>query len=204
MTMTCMIDECSGRAKARGWCSKHYQRWVHHGDPLALSRTAPGVLLKFLHEVAVPYPGDDCLIWPFAKNPAGYGKVSINGVQVHTNRYVCEAAHGVPPSPEHEAAHSCGKGHTGCISPSHLHWATPQQNQQERVLHGTDNRCEKHPMAKLTESDVRAIFALMGTQTQIEIALKYGVDRRHVGLIHRGKTWKSLDLRTGAYRKDAA
>lgn len=29
----CSIAECGDAVKARGWCSKHYQRWVKHGDP---------------------------------------------------------------------------------------------------------------------------------------------------------------------------
>lgn len=29
----CSIDDCERRAYARGWCSKHYQRWLAHGDP---------------------------------------------------------------------------------------------------------------------------------------------------------------------------
>lgn len=30
---TCDIDGCPNIAQARGWCSKHYQRWRVHGDP---------------------------------------------------------------------------------------------------------------------------------------------------------------------------
>lgn len=31
----CSIDNCNNKVLARGWCSKHYQRWKNHGDPLA-------------------------------------------------------------------------------------------------------------------------------------------------------------------------
>lgn len=31
---TCTIDGCDARALARGWCSRHWQRWKRHGDPL--------------------------------------------------------------------------------------------------------------------------------------------------------------------------
>lgn len=33
----CSVEGCESpvRVKSRGWCSKHYQRWWKHGDPLA-------------------------------------------------------------------------------------------------------------------------------------------------------------------------
>lgn len=33
---TCSVEGCTGhpRRGGRGWCGKHYQRWVRHGDPL--------------------------------------------------------------------------------------------------------------------------------------------------------------------------
>lgn len=34
MQAVCMIKDCSSPALARGWCSKHYNRWRAHGDPL--------------------------------------------------------------------------------------------------------------------------------------------------------------------------
>lgn len=36
---TCSIGGCGGGVLARGWCSKHYQCWKHHGDPLAVKRS---------------------------------------------------------------------------------------------------------------------------------------------------------------------
>lgn len=31
----CSIPDCTGKARKRGWCGKHYERWRTHGDPLA-------------------------------------------------------------------------------------------------------------------------------------------------------------------------
>lgn len=36
----CSVGECDGVSVTRGWCSKHYQRWWAHGDPLML-KTKP-------------------------------------------------------------------------------------------------------------------------------------------------------------------
>lgn len=33
---TCEVDGCSQEHCARGFCTKHYQRWQRYGDPLAL------------------------------------------------------------------------------------------------------------------------------------------------------------------------
>lgn len=30
---TCSVEGCENRARKRGWCGKHYQRWVKHGHP---------------------------------------------------------------------------------------------------------------------------------------------------------------------------
>jgi 5-methylcytosine-specific restriction endonuclease McrA len=33
-TRTCSVDGCAGDVIARGWCSKHYQKWRKYGDPM--------------------------------------------------------------------------------------------------------------------------------------------------------------------------
>ena len=45
--MTCTVEDCPNKVRARGLCGKHYQRWKKHGDPLvalpsATPRVAPG------------------------------------------------------------------------------------------------------------------------------------------------------------------
>lgn len=32
-TRICAVDDCDRVAEARGWCGRHYQRWVKYGDP---------------------------------------------------------------------------------------------------------------------------------------------------------------------------
>lgn len=154
----------------------------------------------FLDNVAIPFDGDECLIWPHKRKATGYGEIRVLGVKnkwVMVHRVVCEAVNGPPPSKRHQAAHSCGKGHEGCVSPKHLRWATPQENAADRIAHGTDNRGERNGRAKLTRRQAREILDLKGQMLHREIAEKFGVSDNLVSAIHTGRRWASLHEATG-------
>jgi hypothetical protein len=34
----CSVETCDKPAQTRGWCERHYRRWVRHGDPLVAKR----------------------------------------------------------------------------------------------------------------------------------------------------------------------
>lgn len=192
----CRIEGCEANARyseggRNGLCRAHRLRAMRHGDPLG-GVTARGSAQKFLEEVVLAHRGAECLDWPFARSEKGYGKIG-KGTRVH--RLVCERVHGPPPSPDHDAAHSCGRGHMGCVNPQHLRWATKSENQMDRLAHGTDNRGEDHPLAVLTEAQVMEIWASRGRVTQRALAERYGVAVGTIGNIHRGATWGWL---TGA------
>ncbi|SOC45767.1 hypothetical protein SAMN05892877_117156 [Rhizobium subbaraonis] len=188
---TCSIDGCARPTKAKSLCQAHYTRLRVHGHPLA-GRTAEGEPLRFLQS-AIAYDGDVCLRWPYGHNGDGYGLIWQDGKFKLVTRLVCEAVHGPPPTPDHESAHSCGKGHEGCCAPNHLHWATTSENHLEKANHGTDNRGGKHPMVKLTDEDVRTIRTLHGKLLQREIAELFGIGRVQVGRILSGQRWGHLD-----------
>ncbi|MGA0604875.1 HNH endonuclease [Phenylobacterium sp. VNQ135] len=183
----CSIEGCGKPHKARGWCRQHYERWQDHGDPEGGS-TAKGAALDWLR-AHVSFDGDDCLPWPFATRSKGYGVIRIDGQAWAAHRWMCEQAHGPPPSPDHEAAHSCGKGHEGCVNPRHLRWATSAENKADMLVHGTRRRGQQHQSAKLTEADVRHIRALQGQRTLAEIGAQFGISTSAVSLIHLRRNW---------------
>lgn len=187
----CSIDGCGKPHDSKGYCKAHYHRLSRHGDPLG-GGTSHGEPLRFIHEVAIRHAGAECLTWPFGKNADGYGKIHINGKLVGTHRYVCELVHGAPPTPSHEAAHSCGKGHEACIAPEHLSWKTPAENEADKLEHGTHNRRERHGLAKLTESQAREILAMKGKETKRDLAERFGVSYHAVYDIHNGRRWASI------------
>lgn len=181
----CSIPDCDRKRFARGWCRNHYARWFRTGTPHGTG-TPPGEPKRFIEEVALPFDGDECLIWPYTRDGFGYGKTS-DGSYVH--RLVCEAANGPPPSPSHEVAHSCGNGHGGCISPKHVRWATRGENARDKVLHGRSLRGAKNPTAKLTEAQILQIRSLKDELTQAAIAKKFGVSKQTISLILKGEVW---------------
>lgn len=129
------------------------------------------------------HQGKRCLIWPFSLNTNGYGHLKLPGSvnkTVYAHRIMCQLAHGDPPTPEHEAAHSCGNGHAGCVNPLHLSWKTTSENGLERRQHGTVPRNNK---PKLTLAQRTEIRALKGIKSQPEIAAIYGITPHYVSYI---------------------
>lgn len=188
----CSVEKCDKIARTRGWCRDHYRRWQKHGDPLS-GRTPRGERERYFREVVMTYEGDECMQWPFSKNSRGYATTHRNGQPHLCSRLVCEEANGPPPTPEHEAAHSCGNGHLACVTKRHISWKTRAENQADKLTHGTHNRGERHNMAKLTENDVLAIRALQARHTQDDIAKRFSISRRNVSDIINRKTWDWLE-----------
>lgn len=184
---TCTVEGCNTKHFGHGYCGKHYYRWRQHGDPLG-GKLEAGVKLEWIHSVALKYDGEDCLAWPFiAKAKFGYGRLRVDGRQWEAHRYICIQAHGNPPSKNHHAAHSCGNGDKGCCNPHHLRWATPQENRDDTLIHGTRNRGERNGRAKLTESDIRAIRASQRSNSALADA--FNVSKTTVFEVRNGKRW---------------
>ncbi|AII27768.1 hypothetical protein B9J07_12890 [Sinorhizobium sp. LM21] len=151
-----------------------------------------GEAQEYYRSVVLAYDGEECLIWPFSCAGNGYAQMYRDGQPRVVSRLVCEDAHGAPPSAIHQAAHSCGKGNSGCVAKAHLSWKTPSGNQLDRNSHGTGIRGERHPSAKITEAQVREIRRLKGKEAQTSIAARYGVSRQVVADIHQRRTWAWL------------
>lgn len=138
-TDICTVEGCEKPARTKSLCSAHYRRLWRHGDPTA-GRTEVGEPERYIREVALTHGGGDCLIWPYSRKTDGAAQINLGGRSVIVARMVCEEVNGPPPTPAHQAAHSCGKGHLGCITPQHLRWATQVENEADKLIHGTHNR----------------------------------------------------------------
>lgn len=179
----CSVQNCDKPVHARNLCPKHYWRWRIHGNTSHLSRGR-----QFL-ENALQSNSSECILWPFTF-AGGYPQTTISGKQCVASRWICERTHGPAPSKNHQAAHSCGKGHLGCISPHHLRWATQAENEADKIIHGTLYRGEQNGFAKLSNQDVQEIKLLLITgETGRNIAKKFNVSKSLVSAIKVGKAW---------------
>lgn len=139
----CKVEGCSKPSRKLEMCVAHHARFKRLGDPLA-GGPPKGHNQQFLFDHVEHQEKDECLIWPFGRDEEGYGRVKITAMgKVSAPRAMCILAHGDPPSPKHQSAHSCGKGRDACINPNHLSWKTPKENIADKEIHGTMNHGEK-------------------------------------------------------------
>lgn len=150
------------------------------------SKPANGTLPRWLVSHA-GWVGEECLIWPFSRNPSGYAcQVRLNGRLTYAHRHMCELANGPPPSPLSDTAHSCGRGKDGCVNPRHLRWASRADNMQDAIGHGTSGRSQ---LSHLSAQDVAEIRRLKGHASQRDIAKRFGISQGAVSNITTGKRW---------------
>ena len=165
---------------------------------VATNRAKPRFSAKekwaFYYDIAIPYDGEDCLIWPY---PTSKGYAAIWQKKepriFYISRLLCELEHGPPPTDTHEAAHLCGRGKFGCVTRKHLVWKTVQENNWDKDAHGTRVRGESHPDAKLTEADVIEIRRRAANgEAQCHLAEEFAVGKSTMHSIVTGKTWRYL------------
>ena len=189
----CSIPDCGKPHDSHGFCRPHYARWKRHGNPLAGRQTSPGEPKAHYQNVVLAYEGEDCLVWPYygAGNGA-YALIYWGGKLQLVHRLVCEAINGPAPTSGHQAAHLCGNGHLGCVSPRHLTWKTKSENQMDKLTHGTMAHGDRNAKSKLTADSVCQIRQLSGRLSQRELGKMFGVSQTAIGSVLRGKTWSHV------------
>lgn len=118
-----------------------------------------------------------------------------DGVQWNTSIHQVVALTFLGPCPDgKEIAH--GDGNPTNNRPENLRYATREENEADKLLHGTDSRGIKHVSSKLTEAQVLQIRYTyrQGGTTQKALGAEYGVSGRNISGIVRGKQWKHLPL----------
>ena len=109
----CSIDGCGGAHQSRGWCGKHYARWLRHGDPHYTERPLWFQPAEERFFAKVDAEGD-CWVWTAFINECGYGQFG-DGETAHLWLW----RHLVGPVPAGlELDHLCRN--RVCVNPDHL------------------------------------------------------------------------------------
>lgn len=190
----CSVPGCEKPARSRSMCRSHRSRVDRTGK---VSAETP-IVSRLAHDYVgwltshIAWDSKLCLIWPYSCAPAGYGRFRYMGKYHYAHRFMCTLVNGPHDGNKDQATHSCGNGHLGCVHPQHLRWATRQDNQMDRVRHGTSNRGEANHFAVLCESEVRWARSMAGQMSVSAIARQLEVSAGTIAAIFKGRSWAWL------------
>lgn len=122
----------------------------------------------------------------------GYRQVTLyrdfTPYTVLVHKLVCTAFNGARPEGKTMIAHNDGNPLNNKYT--NLRWATSLENEQDKILHGTQAKGETGGNSKLTEKDVADIR--MDQRSQRKIAADYGITQANVWSIKARKTWRHI------------
>ena len=129
----CTIPECEtivGKNSARGWCFRHYQRWLRHGDPLGGGPWLPNLSTEERFWSKVEKTAT-CWNWTGATNEHGYGMVTRKDGQRRAHRVAWTTLVGDIPDGM-QVDHRCRK--RACVNPGHLRIETTKQTAEHVAI----------------------------------------------------------------------
>jgi uncharacterized protein YjiS (DUF1127 family) len=146
-------------------------------------------IARFFASVAVRPNPAECWLWqgPRLLNEGGeYGRFWFNGGEHRAHRFLYEAINGELAG-DLLVRHICDN--PPCVNPAHLIAGTSKDNRRDMFERGRgpNRKGERHPLARLTDDDVRRIRALADAGlTHPDIAVSFGMSRQQIyKIIHR-------------------
>ena len=176
--MTCKL--CDRPVHCRGYCQQHYLKQWHSGSED--TRPLPRKTVKDRIREKVEISEDGCWNWTAERRPDGYGLIWKDGGRQRAHR-VSYAAFCEPITEEDVICHKCDNRR--CVNPEHLFKGTRGDNNRDTSTKQRFPMGTRHHAGKLTDDDVKAIFLMEGSQT--EIARKFGVHQATVSDIKNRK-----------------
>lgn len=169
----CKVDDCDKLARARGWCSMHYERVRQYGDANVV-RSTKGIPKGRRHKDLPAYirenveQSGECWEWARARSDNGYGilATTIEGERfTYAHRVAYRVFVGAIPAGEH-IDHICHN--KSCVNPDHLRLATNAENHENLKGARSDSR-----------SGIRG--AIWSTQKNGWFAVVYAKGKRYYG-----------------------
>ena len=127
--------------------------------------------------------------WPWTRLPSGvnYGNFTFRRQPFRAHRVMWEGVHGSIPDGLF-VCHRCDN--PPCCNPNHLFLGTNAENIADATNKGRVYHGEAHKKTKLTADKVREMRASL--ETNVVLALHYGVHETHIGRIRSGKAWRHV------------
>lgn len=187
---TCSIDGCARLHYARGFCGKHYARWLRYGDPSTVLVGAPPKIPLAVRIARFSVPVGDCTEWSGARDLDHYGVIVIGGKQFRAHRIAFEVASGEPIPAGLIVRHKCDN--PPCVKFEHLELGTPANNSRDMAQRGRSAAGERSGGAKLTALEVEAIRSRVANgERQLAVGIEYGIGQTQVSRIVNRQRWTS-------------
>ncbi len=133
-----------------------------------------------------------CWHWRGLLDSDGYGEASISGRNIRAHRVAFVLAGNILPDGMC-VCHKCDN--RPCVNPDHLFLGTGVENTLDRHKKGRDapQTGSLNHNSKISEEDVLEIRRRYSSgETQIQIALEFGISRPCVSIVVNRKTWTHL------------
>ena len=119
-----------------------------------------------------------------------HGKAGKRHISIH--RLVALAFLGEPPSRAHQVAHNDGNPRNNHYT--NLRYATPRENNADKIRHGTLPRGEKAGPSRFTATMVRQVRVLAAKEVPQEIIAEiFETSQSHIGRIVRKELWGHVE-----------
>lgn len=131
---------------------------------------------------------DSCWEWSGYRDRDGYGLLKLDKRQQRAHRLAHLEWIG-PLDPGQIVLHSCDN--PSCINPRHLRAGSHMDNAQDRMVKDRSVHGARHPLAKLSASDVAEIHRRTALgESGISIARSFGISNVTCCRIRRGVVWE--------------
>jgi hypothetical protein len=181
------------------WCPKcHSPHWnserkkLKHGS----LRCPYGKGLEILQKL-IAVQTDECIVWPYAKRPQGYGSIWIDHYVYTTHTAAWYLSHNLPIPKERQnlnvdticICHTCDN--RPCINPKHLFKGTYDDNMEDMDKKGRRVLPDARRLEKLTTTQVLEIRAsdISTNEKKRELAKQFKVSVSTIYAVHRKRRY---------------
>jgi hypothetical protein len=191
--MKCLVDNCSNKYYAKGYCEKHYQRVKKHGNTDGIRPHEPKEIRFW--KMVDKKSDSECWNWKGTK-VSGYGNFSLGsrlsgGILAHRFSWEMNNNKEIPKGMV--VMHSCDN--PLCVNPNHLSIGTYMENTHDMLKKGRHTYIahvgEKNGKSVLNEKIVREIR--QSNMNHAELGRFYGVATSTIRGVRSGITWGHVE-----------